>query len=52
MELEDFAHAIRTGSTPRSHGLLGVEIVRVLEAAHASLGSSGQPVELRTAAAR
>jgi predicted dehydrogenase len=46
MELEDFAHAIRTGSTPRSHGALGVEIVRVLEAAHASLESSGQPVEL------
>jgi predicted dehydrogenase len=50
MELEDFARAIRTGSTPRSHGALGVEIVRLLEAAHASLGSSGHPVGLAAAA--
>jgi predicted dehydrogenase len=50
-ELEDFAHAIRTGSTPRSHGRLGVEIVRLLEAAHESLASSGQPVGLVTPAA-
>jgi predicted dehydrogenase len=52
MELADFATAIRTGSTPRSHGALGVDIVRLLEAAHASLESSGQPVGVAAAAAR
>jgi predicted dehydrogenase len=46
LELEDFAKAINTGSRPRSHAGLGVEIVRVLEAAHASLSSSGEPVTL------
>jgi predicted dehydrogenase len=46
LELEDFARAIRTGSRPRSHAGLGVEIVRVLEAAHRSLAASGQPVTL------
>ena len=46
LELADFAHAIETGSQPRSHAPLGVEIVRILEAAHTSLSSSGQPVRL------
>jgi predicted dehydrogenase len=46
LELEDFARAIRTGSRPRSHAGLGVEIVRVLDAAHASLTTAGQPVAL------
>lgn len=46
LELEDFARAIRTGSKPRSHAGLGVEIVRVLDAAHASLTSSGEPIAL------
>jgi predicted dehydrogenase len=46
LELEDFANAIRTGSKPRSHAGLGVEIVRVLDAAHSSLTSSGEPVAL------
>ncbi len=46
LELDDFAHAIRTGETPRSHAGLGVEIVKVLEAAHSSLTSSGAPVAL------
>ncbi len=46
LELEDFARAIATGSTPRSHARLGVEIVKVLEAAHLSLASSGGPVSL------
>jgi predicted dehydrogenase len=52
LELEDFARAIRTGTPPRSHAALGVEIVRVLEAAHRSLTSSGQPVALRPAASQ
>jgi predicted dehydrogenase len=46
VELEDFARAIRTGSTPRSHAGIGVEIVKVLEAAHNSMTSSGEPVML------
>jgi predicted dehydrogenase len=45
-ELADFARAIRTGQKPRSHAQQGVEIVRVLEAAHSSLTSSGKPVTL------
>jgi predicted dehydrogenase len=50
LELADFAQAIRTGSRPRSHAELGVEIVRILEAAHASLRSSGKPVTLISSA--
>jgi predicted dehydrogenase len=49
LELGDFARAITTGSPPRSHARLGVEIVRILEAAHASLTSSGEPVALQPA---
>jgi predicted dehydrogenase len=51
LELADFARAIETGRAPRSHASLGVEIVRILEAAHSSLSSSGQPVVLGAAAA-
>jgi predicted dehydrogenase len=46
LELADLAHAINTGEEPRSHGRLGVEIVRTLEAAHASLADSGKAVAL------
>jgi predicted dehydrogenase len=46
LELEDFAAAIATGRRPRSHNGLGVEIVRVLEAANASLELRGQPVAI------
>ncbi len=45
-ELEDFARAIRTGDQPRSHARLGLEVVRVLEAAHESLAADGRPVAL------
>jgi predicted dehydrogenase len=48
LELADFAHAIRTGDEPRSHSRLGLEIVRVLEAARISMERGGQPVELST----
>jgi predicted dehydrogenase len=44
LEIADFAHAIRTGEPPRSDAQLGLEVVRALEAAHASLGSGGIPV--------
>ena len=46
LELADFAHAIRTGEEPRSSCALGLEIVRALEAAHASMALAGDPVEL------
>jgi predicted dehydrogenase len=46
LELADFARAIETGSPPRSDAALGVAIVKILEAAHTSLTSSGQPVAL------
>jgi predicted dehydrogenase len=46
-ELADFAQAIRTGDRPRSDAALGVDVVRILEAAHESLGSAGRPVALR-----
>ena len=46
LELADFARAINTGASPQSHGGLGVEIVRVLDAAHESLTRSGAPVAL------
>jgi predicted dehydrogenase len=51
LELADFAHAIRTGESPRSDGRLGIEIARILEAAHVSLSSSGTPVALAGALA-
>ncbi|MDA0166924.1 Gfo/Idh/MocA family oxidoreductase [Solirubrobacter ginsenosidimutans] len=44
LELADFANSILTGARPRSHSRLGLEIVRVLAAAEASLAGSGEPV--------
>ena len=44
LELEDFARAIRTGTTPRSSAQLGLEIVSAIEAAEASLRRRGAPV--------
>jgi predicted dehydrogenase len=52
LELEDFAKAIRTGATPRSHAELGLEIVATIEAAEASLRRDGEPVALHRAATR
>ncbi len=46
LELADFAHAVRTREEPRSNSRLGLEIVRVLEAAHLSVERAGDPVEL------
>jgi predicted dehydrogenase len=37
LECEDFADAIRTGVQPRANGAVGVEVVRILAAAHESL---------------
>jgi len=46
LELADFARAIQTGEEPRSHGRLGLEIVRVLRAASLSMERDGQPINL------
>jgi len=43
-ELQDFASAIRTGSTPVSNSRLGLEIVLGLEALEHSLANRGEPV--------
>jgi predicted dehydrogenase len=45
-ELADFAHAVHTGSEPRSSATLGLEVVRALEAAHLSVERGGDPVEV------
>src|SRR2546428_5983606 len=37
LECEDFANAIRTGTQPRAHGGIGLEVVRVLAAAQEAL---------------
>jgi predicted dehydrogenase len=52
LELEDFARAIRTGSTPRSSARLGLEIVNAIEAAEASLRRRGAPIAPAGAAVR
>jgi predicted dehydrogenase len=52
LELADFAHSIRTGQEPRSSSKLGLEIVRVLEAAHLSMERAGDPIALDCTTAR
>ena len=42
LECEDFANAIRTGSQPRAHGGVGVEVVRVLARAQEILAQQEQ----------
>ena len=37
LECEDFAQAIRTGTSPRAHGAVGLAVVRVLAAAQEAL---------------
>lgn len=46
LELEDFAHAIRTGEEPRSSLALGIEIVATIELAEESMRSGGAPLAL------
>jgi len=45
-EAQHFIDAIRQDTTPRSDGCDGLRVVRVLEAADASLKAGGQPVEV------
>jgi predicted dehydrogenase len=46
LELEDFVASIRTGEQPRSHMRLGLDIVRMVEAAERSLVHNGAPVQV------
>ena len=46
LELADFAHAIRTGSEPRSNAQLGLQIVIVMEAAEESMRRHGEPISI------
>ena len=45
--LRDFAGAIRTGRAPMTDGYAGLRVLRVLEAAQASLYDGGRPMPLR-----
>jgi predicted dehydrogenase len=46
LELQDFARAILTGSTPASSAQLGLDVVRAMEAIEESLLRGGEPVML------
>jgi predicted dehydrogenase len=46
VEMDDFCASVRTGRPPRSSALVGVEVVRMIEAVDASLSSSGARVAL------
>jgi predicted dehydrogenase len=46
LELEDFAHSIRTGEEPRSSLALGIEIVATIELAQESMRLGGAPLSL------
>ena len=46
LELEDFARAILTGSTPRSSREVGLDVVRMIEAVDDSLELDGAKVEV------
>lgn len=46
LELEDFVHAIQTGETPMSSAQLGLDVVRIIEAAEQSLDHNASPVGL------
>ena len=46
LEMKDFCAAIRTGATPRSSALLGLEVVQMVEAVEASLRQQGARIGL------
>jgi predicted dehydrogenase len=46
LELQDFVAAVRGGPTPRSSDLVGLEVVRTLEAVDRSLAEGGRPVRV------
>jgi predicted dehydrogenase len=45
-ECAEFVRCATTAATPRTDGAHGLEVVRVLEAAQASLNAGGRPVNL------
>jgi hypothetical protein len=45
-EMEDFCHAIQTGSVPRSSAELGYDVVRLIEGVDESLAGGGGRVRL------
>jgi len=49
VQLRHFIHCIRSGDSPTSDGRVGMEVVRVLEAADASRAADGRWIELRSA---
>lgn len=44
LELADFCHAVRTGDAPRSSAQVGLDVVRIIEAADRSVAAGGAPV--------
>ena len=46
LECQHFVDSIRNGTTPRSDGLDGLQVVQVLEAAQQSLEAGGTPVSI------
>ena len=46
IELRDFCHSIQRATQPRSSSVLGVEVVRMMEAVDASLSSTGRRVHV------
>lgn len=46
LECEDFANAIRHGTTPRANGAVGLAVVRILAAAQQSMREGGAAVSL------
>jgi predicted dehydrogenase len=46
LELRDFCRSIRNGTSPRSSGDVGVDVVRIIEAVTDSLEADGEPVAL------
>jgi predicted dehydrogenase len=46
LELADFCRAIRSGSEPRSNGAVGLDVIRVVEAAEQSVEAGGARVAL------
>jgi predicted dehydrogenase len=51
LELRDFCSSIRSGLPPRSSSLIGLEVVRMIEAVDASLAADGSRVALARLAA-
>jgi predicted dehydrogenase len=51
LEMQDFCSAIQTGRPPRSCAQIGHDVVRVIDAVHASLDAGGSRVSVETGAA-